>query len=398
MLRLICIATALVLYLTQTCQAILKLDDKIFDTSLFSAPEVQNEALEQKVNLAFKDTPISTILLTLSKTADFNVVFPDKYDKAITITLKNQKIIDAISDICKLNNLHYNFKSNSLIVSGDNVNDVLFESIPVLYRDAKEIAASLNDVLFAQLTAIQNPNAPQAAATADPGKNSVIITANQEQIKAAKNYIKELDTVPKVKLFAPNFLSYRDIKKLEKAFTSKNNDLHIKRLEKNLILLKGDGDELQSFYELLQSKDHKPEATNLVVEFYGFKEDDPLIISDTNQLIKANQTTKIDRQSFNGLGLLTVFEKLESIDLQLNFAEEANVRGVNLSGHKTLIDPEQYTLSVFDTNFSNVNDQEVIVQLLDEKELAKYKDLKKMTNKPAYMLMTLKAGLAPNRP
>jgi hypothetical protein len=384
----------LIIVFLPAAKATLKLDQKVFSTSLFTAPEVQNPALNSKVNLAFRDTNISTILLTLSKTADFNVVFPERYDRAITLTLKNQSVVDAVANICKLTNLDCEFKSNSLIVSADDLSDVLFESVPVLYRDAKDIALSLNEVLFSQLSTLAHPNAPKATATADPSKNSVIITANKEQIKAARNYIKKLDLAPQVKLFSANFLNHKDIKRLAKAFIATNSDLTIKRLEDKLFLLKGNENSVKSFYHLLMTKDHKPEPANFVMEVYGFVKDDPLLIDPNNQLVKANQALKLDQASFNGLAMMTVFEKIDSRNVQLNFAEQANIHGVTLTGSKNLLDSAQSTLTVFDSKFTNIADTELVVELLDKEGLDQYKELKQLLDQSPYLLVTLKPALA----
>ncbi|MEY3370874.1 MAG: hypothetical protein RLZZ361_1544, partial [Cyanobacteriota bacterium] len=257
------------LFILNPATAIFTNDFRFMDSAIYHPPQIQNQALNKKVNFSFKDTKLSYILLLLSKVGEFNVVLPEQYDRNVSITLSQERVIDSIEDICKLTGLAYEFKANSLLITKPSIQGISFISVPVVHNSAAKIVENLNNILFRQLSYIQNENLPMPHAAIDTSTNSIILVANPEQLAIAKSFILELDSPPQIRIFTPSYLGLIDARKLINMHFSEDTQFKLKRFEQNSFLLKGTSQEVKKAIEILKAYDIPPRIVDLTIKTYG---------------------------------------------------------------------------------------------------------------------------------
>ncbi len=377
------LALALVIFISLEASAILKSDLTAFDESLYLPAQERNPSLLKKVDFAFKDTKLSDILLLLSKVGEFNVVLPEQYDRNMTVTITKQRVIDAIEDISDLTRLSYQFKGNSLIMTQADIDGRNFISIPVLHYKAKEIAQGLNENLFKQLEISQAEASSKAYASADPTKNSVIVLGNQEQIDAAKSFVKVLDSPPKVKIYTPSYIHLQEAKKLLRAHFDRNSTIRIKHFEKNSFLLKGDAKELSRAVELIEDVDKEPQPVALQMSVYSVAKDRLGLFKQVNSAISYGRLQRFLAREFEANAQKDIYkylEKKDSFDILLKKNQELDVMGIKLSARQSLVDKEQFALNTFGDSI-HLGKRDLAFYLLDDHKLNDMKELKKLATK-----------------
>lgn len=377
------IALTIALFSCLQAKAILNSELTSFDESLYLPAQERNPSLLKKVDFAFKETMLSDILLLLSKVGEFNVVLPEQYDRKMTITITKQRVVDAIEDISDLTKLSYQFKGNSLVMSKADIDGTNFISIPVLHYKAKEIAKSLNEDLFKQLEISQSPESKKAYASVDPTKNSVIVLGNEDQVEAARSFVKVLDSPPKVKIYTPSFIQLQEAKKLLKAHFDRSSTIRIKHFEQNSFLLKGDETELSRAVELLDDVDKEPEPVTMKMTVYSIAKDRLGLFKQVNSAIEYGKLQRFLAREFEAKASKDIFkylEKKDKYDILLKKNQELEVLGVKLSARQSLVDKDQFALNTFNDNI-HLGDRDLAFYLLDSQKLNAYKELKKLATK-----------------
>jgi hypothetical protein len=380
----------LVLVLHQPAQAVFTSDLRFLDDAIYHPPQIQNPALNKKVNFSFKDTKLSYILLLLSKVGEFNVVLPEQYDRDISITLSQERVIDSIEDICKLTGLTYEFKSNSLLITKPTIQGISFISVPVVHNSAEKIVESLNNILFKQLAQVQNETLSKPHAAVDSSNNSVIVVAHPEQLALAKSFILELDSPPQVRIFTPSYLGFLDARKLSSIHFSEKSSFKLKRFEQNSFLLKGSRDEVKKALEILKAYDTAPKPVDLTIKTYGILTDQSSEFTKKNNLIDYLKLQKIDRLAFNDnlkfpLNLLTV---LDTQVIQLNRNQEFDYNDIKIKARTNMIESDKIMITAFDDTLAALDfKNEMACKFIGPDQLKIYKKLTKFTKRDYSLLL-----------
>jgi len=370
--------------------AVFTSDFRFLDDAIYHPPQIQNPALNKKVNFSFNDTKLSYILLLLSKVGEFNVVLPEQYDRNITITLSQERVIDSIEDICKLTGLTYEFKANSLIMTKPTVQGISFISMPLVHSAADQVVELLNNVFFKQLVPLQNDSFPKPQASVDSSKNSVIIVGHAEQLALAKNFILELDAPPQVRIFTPSYLEFMDARKLVSMHFSEKSNFKLKRFEQNSFLLKGSGDEVKKALEILRAYDLPPKPIDLSLKTFGIVVDQSSDFVKKNNLIDYTKLQKIDRKAFNDklkfpLDLLTL---LDSQSIQLNRNQEFDYNDIKIKARTNLVETEKIMITAFDDTLAALDlKAEMACKFIGPEQLKTYKKLAKFTKRNFSLLL-----------
>lgn len=371
-------------------QAVFTSDFRFLDETLYHPPQIQNQSLNKKVNFSFKDTKLSYILLLLSKVGEFNVVLPEQYERNITITLAQQRVIDAIEDICELTGLAYEFKGNTLLMTKLDVQGLSFVSIPIVHHSADKVVESLNNVLFRQLSLLQNDKLTKPHAAVDPSKNSVIIVASEDQLDIAKKYIKELDSPPTVKIFTPSYLGFLDARKLISINFSENSDLKVKRFEQNSLLLKGSSSEVNRAFELFKGYDQAPRIVKVKIKVYGILVDRTSEFTKKNNLIDYSKLQKINKAHFNDkiIGLIDFFTLLEEQSYELNRNQEIDYNDIKIRARTNLVETDKVLVTAFDDTLAAIDpNSDLACKIIGPNDLKIYKKLAKFTKRDYSLLV-----------
>jgi len=388
--KLFCLILILSLFLAKPVQAVFTSDLRFLDDAIYHPPQIQNPALNKKVNFSFKDTKLSYILLLLSKVGEFNVVLPEQYDRDISITLSQERVIDSIEDICKLTGLTYEFKSNSLLITKPTIQGISFISVPVVHNSAEKIVESLNNILFKQLAQVQNETFLQPHAAVDSSSNSVIVVAHPEQLALAKNFILELDSPPQVRIFTPSYIGFLDARKLVSMHFSEKSSFKLKRFEQNSFLLKGSRDEVKKALEILKAFDNPPKPVDLTIKTYGILVDQSSEFTKKNNLIDYQKLQKIDRLAFNDnlkfpFNLLTI---LDTQAIQLNRNQEFDYNDIKIKARSNLIESDKIMITAFDDTLAALDfKNEMACKFIGPDQLKIYKKLTKFTKRDYSLLL-----------
>jgi hypothetical protein len=365
-------------------------DLRFLDDAIYHPPQIQNPALNKKVNFSFKDTKLSYILLLLSKVGEFNVVLPEQYDRNISITLSQERVIDSIEDICKLTGLTYEFKSNSLVIAKPTVQGLSFISVPIVHNSAETIVENLNNVLFRQLMEVQNENFSKPHAAIDSSKNSVIVVAHPEQLALAKNFIIELDSPPQVRIFTPSYLGFLDARKLIGMHFSDNSSFKLKRFEQNSFLLKGTSDEVKKALEILKAYDTPPKIVNLTIKLYGILVDQSSEFVKKNNLLDYIKLQKIDRASFldKNKFVINYLTLLDQQEIQLNRNQEHDYNDIKIKARSNMIETDKIMLTAFDDTLAALDMKtDIACKFLGPDQLKIYKKLTRFTKRDYSLLV-----------
>lgn len=221
-----------------------------FNGEDFLPPELTNAKLDKKVNLSFRDTKLSKVLLLLSNYGDLNIVFPKELDRKISIQMTGRKLADALREVLDISGLKYVFKGNAVIVSDHDLSELTFQTIEVLYSKAEDISSTLNNNLFKQLIVSQPESATKPYSFIVPNSNSVVVVGNEEQVNVALSFIKELDKKPYIQVYKLTFLEIDEAKHILD-FELSNSSVKYKLYNKNMLMLKGTEDEVKKAVEIL---------------------------------------------------------------------------------------------------------------------------------------------------
>lgn len=221
-----------------------------FNGEDFLPPELTNAKLDKKINLSFRKTKLSKVLLMLSNYGDLNIVFPKELDREISIQMTGRRLGDALREVLDISGLKYVFKGNAVIVSEHDLSEVAFQTIEILYSKAEDISSTLNNNLFNQLAVSQPEGATKPYSFIVPNSNSVVVVGNDEQVDVALSFIKELDKKPYIQVYK---LSYLDADEARKILDFELNNAYIKYklYNQNMLMLKGAELEVKKAVELL---------------------------------------------------------------------------------------------------------------------------------------------------
>lgn len=380
---LVLISSALVLGGMTSVQSAIAFDTQSVDESFFKTPHATNPKLAMPVNFSFFETELSKILLVLARQADFNVVLPEKYDRKLTIKIHEERLIDAIEDVIELAGLSYQFKANSLIVSSSQGLGQFFESVPVTYYSAGRIVQALNEILFEHLLIAQDPSRNKPNAVLDPSKNSIILFGDQDQVDAAKLFIKQFDRPPTVKIYQPVFVNGFDVNHLIQAYFSANKAIEISDYEGKGFVLKGQAEEIKALEDLLTQFDKPLEPVKFIMEIFVVKKTLLDFFKAKNQQFLTTQAYVLNKEkqvSEEYTSLFNYMERIHQAEFSLNRNESQNILGIELTGERNLIDAKNYSIEFFDEELALLSEDHHLIRLFGAQMLRAYPEIKALLN------------------
>jgi hypothetical protein len=304
--------------------------------------------------------------------------------------LSQERVIDAIEDICKLTSLTYEFKSNSLVITKPTIQGISFISVPLVHSSANQVVDALNNVFFKQLLPLQNESLPTPLASVDTSKNSVIIVGQSEQLSLAKNFVLELDSPPEVRIFTPSYLEFVDARKLIGMSFSEKSNFKLKRFEQDSFLLKGTSEEVKKALEILRAYDLEPKPVDLTLKTYGILVDQSSNFVTKNNLLDYKKLQKIDRLGFNDklkfpIELLTL---LETQTFKLNRNQEFDYNDIKITARANLAEPEKLMLTAFNDTLAALDmKKDIACKFLGPDQLKIFKKLTKFTKREFSLLV-----------
>lgn len=151
---------------------------------------------DKKFSLNMRDTNLRDVLNMLAMEGGFNLILHESVDGTLTVDVKDISIDKALEYIFTVADLSYSKDGNTLIVANrsvaeeKNMTAKTFKAIPVLYKDAEEMANILNETIFSFSRAGGKEG---AAVSFDPDSNSILIMGTDADIELAASALRELD-------------------------------------------------------------------------------------------------------------------------------------------------------------------------------------------------------------
>lgn len=369
----------LLLLLVKPVWAFSSFDKQTIDETFLEPPQIRNPKLNTRVNFSFRSTELADILLLLSRQADFNVVLPDRFNKEISVQINNQRIIDAIDDIIELAGLSYRFKANSLIVTSKDLQGQFFASVPVVYYQSNKLAKTLNEVFFANLIIAQDPSRVIPSAAADPSKNSVILFGDEEQVAAAREFIKQQDLPPRVKIYQPEYIELTDAEQLIELFINPDYSLKLDRYGEKDILVKGPAEELDALIKIFHKYDRKPDSIDLRLEVYALERRAKDLYRAISQNYKQGSLYMLnsgDYKSQDFEAILNCFDPILREEFSIARGKSFEIAGLEFSGERILFDTKHFDLKALGSEFSALDPKKQMLKVLGPLQLNDYYELK----------------------
>ncbi len=164
------------------------------DITILKGIKVASESATVDLNL--RNTSIADILQLLAQQGNFNIIVDNSVEGEMTIDVRNITVNKALEYIMTMGGLSYTQDGRTIVVSDRetanerSLNAKIFKVIPVKYKDAGQIAARLNQTVFAP----QKPGLNNfAVASFDPNTNSLLLIATERDIAFVEEVLTQLD-------------------------------------------------------------------------------------------------------------------------------------------------------------------------------------------------------------
>lgn len=169
----------------------------------------------EKVSLNLRDASLRDVLNILAQQGRFNLIMDPSVQGTLTVDIKNISINKALEYLFTVAQLGYTKDGNTLIVASreqadaKSLNAKTLKAIPVLYKDAGNIARILNDTIFK----VSRPGGSTTAlASSDPDSNSLLVMGTEADIKLVSDTLRELDAPRNRKVYpirhnTPNYVA-----------------------------------------------------------------------------------------------------------------------------------------------------------------------------------------------
>lgn len=327
-----------------------------------NAQSEQAANLDKVINLSFHQTLASEILGLISKSADFNLIFPKKLDRRISINIKDRLVKDAIEDLSEILDLNYIMKNNTLIISDRDISEYEFMSIDLLYSEADELSELLNNTLFKQLAINQPEHAFEPYSLPHPGKNTVVIAGNKEQNQAALDFIKELDLKPFIKIYSPSYFSLEEAYDFLKNRPDAPKDIKLSFYQDSDIVIKGNKANVEEAFNFITEHDLPPESLDFYIEIFKIKnthrnDESFYNIFPEDQLQKINSSYAASEE-FNNL--FDFLDKQFFTEFSLAKAETKNIQNLEISAEKNYLNKNQYSLELLGQKIQSISKSDII--------------------------------------
>lgn len=358
----------------------------------------ESEKFNETVNLTFKNTKISSILLLLSKIADTNLIFPEELDKEVSIELLDVTVKDAIEDLLSIHDFKYKIESSTVIVSEAGFDKAKFEAIEVLYSNANDISETLNETVFKEIIRFQDDGLTKPYAVSQKGKNLVVISGTRDQIRVARDFIKELDAKPSF-----NFCDFRKLNEEEVSNLIINNFKYSDfqyQFESNLdgsktLFIKGKPKELGEAIATIQEYEELKEPIGLKLGIFKMSKEKSQEEEEFMRELSESKLGKVDIGKIEDM-LINRYklEELHREDIKLEQEYEKQFFGIAFA-LKSRIDQKlteaiPYRLSINGKEIKSLTFDEALIFREKSKALKQLKKHFKLKNKDDVVFLLLR--------
>ena len=164
------------------------------------------------VNLSLREADVTQVLRMFADQAGMNVIFTPGVEGNVTMDLVNISLREALDLVVKTQNLFYDIKANTLVVSpGDAAMSLADRSktmtvIPVKYVNATAISHFLNTSIFsAKGKGAVRPGMSNGFIVAtNPATNELIVTGTEKDIAVVRSIVEQFDKKPTITTFRIN--------------------------------------------------------------------------------------------------------------------------------------------------------------------------------------------------
>ena len=164
------------------------------------------------VNLSLRDADVTQVLRMFADQAGMNIIFAQGVEGTVTMDLVDIPLKEALDLVVRTNDLFYDIKANTLVVSTTENALSLAERnksmtvIPVKYVNAVAISHFLNTSIFsAKGKGALNPGMSKGFIVAtNPATNELIVTGTENDVALVRRVVEQFDKKPAINTFKVN--------------------------------------------------------------------------------------------------------------------------------------------------------------------------------------------------
>ena len=164
------------------------------------------------VNLSLRDADVTQVLRMFADQAGMNIIFAQGVEGTVTMDLVDIPLKEALDLVVRTNDLFYDIKANTLVVSTTENALSLAERnksmtiIPVKYVNAVAISHFLNTSIFsAKGKGALNPGMSKGFIVAtNPATNELIVTGTDNDVALVRRVVEQFDRKPAINTFKVN--------------------------------------------------------------------------------------------------------------------------------------------------------------------------------------------------
>jgi len=147
------------------------------------------QRMQKRISVDFRNTPIDDVLLIMADQADVDIVKSPKVTGAVTTTLTNVPLEEALNNILAAHGYGYVAGENMIRVAPaaeiNEKNEMLVNRIyRITYANVEEVEKALKKFISAR-----------GSLSSSPGTSNIIVTDSESKIKAIDTFIEEIDRI-----------------------------------------------------------------------------------------------------------------------------------------------------------------------------------------------------------
>jgi len=147
------------------------------------------ERMQKRISVDFRSTPIDDVLRIMADQADVDIVKSPKVTGAVTTTLTNVPLEEALNNILAAHGYGYVTGENMIRVAPiaeiTEKNEMLVSRIyRITYADVAEVEKALKKFISSR-----------GSLSSNPGTSNIIVTDSESKIKAIDTFIAEIDRI-----------------------------------------------------------------------------------------------------------------------------------------------------------------------------------------------------------
>lgn len=171
------------------------------------------------VNLSLRDADVQQVLRMFADQAGMNIIFSGDVKGSVTMDLVDIPLKEALNLVVKTQNLYYDIKANTLVVStGESplalASEEIMVVIPVKYVNAAALAHFLNVNTFNKRNAGQPGRSKLSPVTTNPATNEIIVMGTEHDVAIVKAFVEQFDKKPAITTIKVNHTTPAEMAKI----------------------------------------------------------------------------------------------------------------------------------------------------------------------------------------